>query len=197
MNCRNLQRKSCCSSSSSSGTFTSYEDVVEDYLRQYQKQAQEESDFYRNLPTLDRAIDNAAEAKLTNGNRHPHQYRIKTMAIAEAGQKLQSLPLADLDSFKALHDLLNETIGQITGIGPLMVYDTALRLGFKLGLEPEDVYLHAGTKVGATAIGIDADKTVVSKEELPKAFHILKASEIEDCLCIYKDALKTIFSDAV
>ena len=105
--------------------------------------------------------------------------------------------MTDLDSFKALHDLLNETIGQITGIGPLMVYDTALRLGFTLGLEPEDVYLHAGTKVGATAIGIDVDRTVVSKEELPKAFHILKASEIEDCLCIYKDALRTITSSAV
>ena len=85
MNCRNLQRKSCCNSSSS-GTFTSYEDVVEDYIERCQKGAQEESDFYRNLPTLDRTIDNAAEAKLSNGNRHPHQYRINKKAMAEAAE---------------------------------------------------------------------------------------------------------------
>jgi hypothetical protein len=35
------------------------------------------------------------------------------------------------------------------------MYDTALRIGAKLKLFPTKVYLHAGTRLGARALGLD------------------------------------------
>jgi hypothetical protein len=70
-----------------------------------------------------------------------------------------------------------------------MVYDTALRIGAKLGLEPEVVYLHRGTRRGVRALGLDADRTFVALGELPHELRALRPHEIEDCLCIYKTEL--------
>jgi hypothetical protein len=57
-------------------------------------------------------------------------------------------------------------------------------------LEPDRIYLHAGTREGARALGLGG--TALSKSELPKAFHRLSPGEIEDCLCIYKDDLRRL-----
>jgi hypothetical protein len=51
-------------------------------------------------------------------------------------------------------------------------------------LRREAVYLHAGTREGARALNLSG-KTI-DVRELRK----LSAEEIEDCLCIYKDALR-------
>jgi hypothetical protein len=73
-------------------------------------------------------------------------------------------------------------------MGVLTVYDVAHRIAAFLGKPPHLVYLHAGTRVGAAALGIKGD--VVDPDELPAAFAVLTAAEIEDCLCIYKDELR-------
>jgi hypothetical protein len=56
-------------------------------------------------------------------------------------------------------------------------------------LEPDRVYLHAGTRVGAKALvpcrGID----YLEPNQLPEPFHLLSPAEMEDCLCIYKEDL--------
>jgi len=87
-----------------------------------------------------------------------------------------------------VHRLVEERIAGIDGIGVLTVYDIAHRIGAYLGKEPTRVYAHAGTKVGALALGIDGD--VFDPRILPKAFLRLSAAEVEDCLCIYKDDLE-------
>ena len=95
-------------------------------------------------------------------------------------------------SFEELHALLEETIGDVQGIGELMVYDTALRIGDRLGVTPRFVYLHAGTRAGALALGQDASRKRLSPEELPATFRRLTPREIEDCLCIYKEAIARV-----
>jgi hypothetical protein len=75
-------------------------------------------------------------------------------------------------------------------IGPLAVYDITQRIGRYLGLEPEDVYLHRGTREGARALGLCGE--TVKKDQFPAAFQRLSAAEIEDCLCIFKDELKRV-----
>jgi hypothetical protein len=67
-----------------------------------------------------------------------------------------------------------------------MVYDTALRIGAKLGLEPDVVYLHRGTRSGVKVLGMDAGRPFVRPDELPDELRVLRPHEIEDCLCIYK-----------
>ena len=70
-----------------------------------------------------------------------------------------------------------------------MVYDTALRIGAKLGLEPEVVYLHRGTRSGMKALGLDVGRPFIEVDELPQALRSLRPHEIEDCVCIYKSEL--------
>ena len=56
-------------------------------------------------------------------------------------------------------------------------------------LSPEVVYLHAGTKMGARALGLDTRQGILEPEELPTPFRSLEPCECEDFLCIYKDEL--------
>jgi len=94
-------------------------------------------------------------------------------------------------TFIELHDLVDEKLGGVSGIGPLTVYDIANRLGAHLGLEPEDVYLHSGAAKGARAMGFDTAGELLPAA-FPVAFKKLRPHEIEDCLCIYKDCLGKI-----
>jgi hypothetical protein len=98
--------------------------------------------------------------------------------------------ISQLSTFDDLYKLIEEVILPINGLGPLYVYDTALRIGSYLGLLPEFVYLHAGTMTGALNLGIAIQGNRVRVKDLPKEFHSLEAIEVEDILCIYKDLLK-------
>src|SRR5262249_51982407 len=93
-------------------------------------------------------------------------------------------------TFGELLELVGHAVGRISGIGELTIYDTALRIGGKLGLEPDVVYLHAGTREGARVFGLDGASVPLSK--FPPAFRGLKPREVEDCLCIYKRDLARI-----
>ena len=79
----------------------------------------------------------------------------------------------------------------IKGIRALTIYDTPIRIGAFVKLQPERVYLHAGTKEGAKALGFYSRETL-AVSELPKMFSRLTPAEIEDCLCIYKDVIAKI-----
>jgi len=111
--------------------------------------------------------------------------------LAEAESELQERE-ADLrrrKTFEELHELVAREIGTIVGIGALTVYDVATRIGAFLELEPERVYLHAGTAAGAKALGLDHRRVSFDPAELPKEFRRLRPYEIEDCLCLYRGEL--------
>lgn len=156
-----------------------YAAIVRHYTATYQKRAKEELRHFVEATSLCEALEAAAFAKLADGRRHPHQYRLKQTALREAHRRLR---LVDL--------LVRRTIGEIKGIGELMVYDTAHRIGAHLDLEPELVYLHAGTRRGAAALGLGLGEVSLKTNRLPPAFRKLMPAEIEDCLCIYKDELQ-------
>jgi hypothetical protein len=88
--------------------------------------------------------------------------------------------------------LAERTAKGIGGIGELTIYDTAHRIGAYLRLAPENVYLHAGTRQGAKALGFKGSWASIPRREFPKALSRLRANEIEDCLCIYKNNLRSI-----
>src|SRR6266498_1169290 len=99
--------------------------------------------------------------------------------------------LRQAGSFDELFELIAATIGQIRRIGPLAVYDTALRIGARFGLQPAKVYLHAGTRMGAKGLGLDSTADAIEMGELPAELRTLTAREVEDALCIYKDEFTT------
>jgi len=92
-------------------------------------------------------------AETPNGKRYSHQNRLTRTALKQVRHALVNTPLAECRNFAVLHLEVQRRIGRIPGIGELMVYDTALRIGAKRSLSPDVVYLHRGTREGARALG--------------------------------------------
>jgi hypothetical protein len=164
----------------------SHAEVVDAYIRDHRDAGQDERRFYASQSSLADAVEAAALCELPDGKRHPHQRRIPGRVLRQAATALTNAGFA-VDTFDELHEVVRTTIGPLRGIGELAVYDIAYRIGAHLGLEPDEVYLHAGTREGARALGLGG--ATLRKDELPKAFHRLSVGEIEDCLCSYKDDL--------
>lgn len=166
--------------------------LVADYRRNHRSGARAELRFFREMPSLELAIHHAAFAidGRTPPRRYAHQRRIRMrpMRLAYAAMNASASDMRNAETFDALHELLSQLLLPIQGLGRLYVYDTALRLGAHLRRQPRVVYLHAGTRVGATALGFGPG-LYLDKRALPEPLQELDAHELEDFLCIYADAL--------
>ena len=171
----------------------SLKEIVRRYINEFRQREGRELEFFARLKDNPaRAIEHACLALLPSGKRFSHQRRIPRIVLEEAHRRIASQNLKGCVSFHDLFLLVYCCTKDIKGYGELCVYDTSLRLGAFLNLEPEYIYLHAGTRRGAKALGINPKEVYVTKEELPKPFRSLKPREIEDCLCIYEDELYEI-----
>jgi hypothetical protein len=105
-------------------------------------------DTFRRERSRASAIRRAALCEFPDGKRHPHQYLIPQRLLELAEERLQAAArrLAGARDFDALHEIVKREIGSVHGIGNLMVYDIAHRIGAYLGKAPTLVYLHRGTK---------------------------------------------------
>lgn len=166
------------------------DEIVAAYIQDCRGAARSEMRFFEIQRCMTGAIHHAALCVLPSGKRHPHQRRLRQVVLNEAERSLQEMAdaLGRAPDFFRLHRLMQEQIGMITGMGELTVYDIAHRIGAFLGKPPTLVYLHAGTAIGARALGFRGD--TVDPSQLPPAFSRLSAAEIEDCLCIYKAELR-------
>lgn len=172
------------------GDLSTLRDIVDDHIRSKRLPESLELRFYADQPTLAAAIDVAALCKMPNGKRHSHQYRIRGEDLAEARRLLLAVALASAKNFDELHDLVADAVRGVWKHAELTIYDIAHRIGSHLGLAPERVYLHRGTRDGARALGLGRGRDWLELHELPREFHRLTPAEAEDCLCIYKDKLR-------
>lgn len=166
-------------------------DIVEDYTKFELPDAERYLQFFRIQRSLTNAVTKAAFAETPSGKRYPHQRRIPRSALVKVHQALLQTDLGKASSFADLHETIKRVIGDIRGVGELMVYDTAHRIGAYLGLRPGQVYVHAGVREGARALGLNRTKTI-SRTELPPPLRKLRPEHVEDCLCIYKRELKAL-----
>lgn len=164
--------------------------VIRHYNSHHRPNEQGELNWFRRQSSLEDAISVAAKAENECGLRYSHQCRITRKALQDAN----SLVLErhdELQESKSFHDvwlIVKGTLEVVAGIGDLYIYDTALRIGAKLNLLPERIYLHAGTRRGARAFGlVTQQKEWLEPNELPKALRDLPAHEVEDILCIYRN----------
>lgn len=166
-----------------------YKAIVRLYVSDIRPKTRSELDWFRHQSSLKAAIVNAATATNSQNKRYSHQRRLKKSNLEMA--RLQLLSNIDsikkCKSFDSLFSLLEGMLLPISGLGELYVYDTALRIGAKLGCLPQKVYLHAGTRVGAKALGFSGKDKTLEMSELPRGFHDLEPHELEDVLCIFKD----------
>lgn len=168
-------------------------------VRQYQIQCRPrtvaEIRFFQSQPDLEAAVGAAASATNANGKRFSHQRRIGLASLRMATEALHAaLPvLAECRSFEEVFRIVERSVSEIHGIGGLYVYDTAQRIGASLGLLPDRVYLHSGTRKGAMALGFDGTRQSITVAELPTELRTLPPHEAEDFLCIFKDQLHRHF----
>ncbi len=165
--------------------------LVRHYISYFRGKEKAELAFVRGQPNLEKAIEVAALCRTSRGKRHPHQTRIPAAVLSEARERLLQVQsgLSACRTFDALFRMIRETLTPVRGIGEATNYDIAQRIGAFLGLAPERVYLHAGTRKGAQALGLDYRYDALDPCELPAQLRVLEPYELEDFLCIYKQAL--------
>ena len=128
------------------------------YAEHYRRDAERELAYFRRLRTDEDVISRAALARLPTGKRHSHQRRLPQVALKESQRRLLKnvSSLREAMSFDELLEMVDGIIRPIPHIGELAIYDTSLRVGARFGLEPwTKVYLHAGTRKGARALGLE------------------------------------------
>jgi len=170
---------------------SAFEMIVQHYKSEYRSGKAAELEVFRKHLSLQQAISLAGQA--TDGtHRFSHQFRLTKAALNSAtAALLASVPaIQQCGDFEELIALIDDVVGGIPGIGELYVYDTALRVGANVRIEPRRVYLHRGTRTGARALGLDGTRKSISPSHLPPALRELRPHEIEDLLCIYKGNLK-------
>jgi hypothetical protein len=167
---------------------------VQDYIDTRRDNAKEELSYFSGQPNLPSAIRVAALAINEEGKRHSHQRRIPAGTLEHFRRELSRKreALCSCKTFGELMQISEKVAAGLWKNAKLTVYDTTHRIGTYLGVEPDRVYLHAGTMEGAKALGFKGHRSFLMRRQLPKEFQRLKPYEIEDCLCIYKDELKII-----
>lgn len=157
-------------------------------------------EWCREAETFRASVYRACGSRDRNGKMHNHQSKVRETARTELADKIcaEKAYVRRIDSFDELHDFIDGA--KPWGIGPVTVYDVAVRVGAFLKLEPESLYLHAGVRAGWIALlplepfgfarrwaGIER----LRPESWPEELRVLKADDLEDFLCTYR----TIFPD--
>ncbi len=165
--------------------------IIADYIAKHREDAEKELRYFKIQRNLEDTVSLAALAKRPNGRRFSHQRRIPESVLRKVEKRLRAaIPtIRQAQSFDELHRIIEKELISIFGVGELMVYDTAVRIGAKLGLEPMEVFLHSGTRIGARNLGLNGGRRSIPVAEFPLPLQRLPAREIEDVLCIYKHAL--------
>lgn len=168
---------------------------LQSYVQEFQEEEYqclcEDVEYIKKLPSLPAAIEYAAMGRTPSGKRHSHQYKI-SRANLTAGKEIllaNQEAIRNAQDFEALIETVGDLVGPIPGLGELYIYDTAFRIGVYLDKWPEKVYLHAGVRVGASALGLDSSRPTVEMSELPDELQRLPPYKVEDFLCLFKDDL--------
>ena len=172
----------------------SIQEIAADYIRRVRSGVKLELSFYASRASMAEAIRVGANARTVDDKRHDHQRRIPGESLAELARRLlaSESEVKASTTFAQLHDLVKHLAEGVYRIGKLTIYDTSVRIGAKLGLAPQAVYLHAGTRKGAAALGMDTNQESIDPGLLPSEFKKLEPYEIEDVLCIYKKELRKL-----
>lgn len=198
--------------------------IAEDFQWRYvdRKKTDQVIKYCKKSKNYAQAVRRAVEARDKNGKHHNHQSKVDITARRKLGSKMCSKKfvrfvkalLARQDTapdwalpsrFDAFHDAIDDI--KPKGIGPVTVYDVAVRVGAYLGIEPRSVYLHAGVRQGVKALAEALlrlepnapDAIALSTRTLdkmipvsffPSTWREFKADDIEDMLCTYREVFE-------
>jgi len=169
--------------------------IVDDFMANFNLDEEPVIAYCLSQKNLIDVIKVACHSVSETNRKNRHQNRIKAIILREFGENLISI-VSDLNNAKDFETLINFIYNRkIKGIGKLAVYDIALRIGYYLKKYPDEVYLHAGTRVGAEIIlGKKIIEKSIKKEELTKiypALERLNCAELEVFLCVFHKKKQT------
>jgi hypothetical protein len=164
-----------------------WSELLANYDAEHATHEREQVHWFATQPSISTVIRLAAEATNHHGKRYDHQYRIRRVAIAAANELLLSheAEIKSASTFSVLLEMIERLLLPIPGLGELYCYDCAARIGAYLGIKPDRVYLHSGTRVGARALKLSHTRPWLLMSELPEPLQSRSAAEAENILCIY------------
>lgn len=125
--------------------------------------------------------------------RDTHQWVFSKADLRAMGAALgrDEATLVKSSSFGELYRAVEKALGLAPGRKPLLVYDVARRLGLRLGVEPDEVYLHAGVARGANALkpGLGRPRKRPLAEFPTSIRTRLTPTQAEDFLCLASKSL--------
>lgn len=182
--------------------------IVDDFQWRYvdRQKTDQVIKFCGDAPNFPTAVRRAVEARDAGGKHHNHQSKVDITARRKFGAKIikaadrGSLDLIDFDN---MYDRLDHI--KPFGIGPVTVYDVAVRIAAFLGIEPHSVYLHAGVRQGFKRLveamarqgkAKRADFIITRRDKVPLSWfpfplNGMKADDVEDILCTYREVFET------
>lgn len=151
-------------------------------------------DWCAEAPSARIALKRAVASRRPNGKMHNHQSKVS--AALPSLYLVLSRNLRHLCSSKSF-DNLHTRIARLApkGIGEMTVYDVSVRFGAYLGLKPEMIYMHAGTRGGLNAMmgtKFGSRHKVFPMWLMPMELQEEDPDEVEDFLCTYRDAFELV-----
>ncbi len=153
-------------------------------------------DLVQSKKTLADQIETAVLSLNSDGLMHGHQRRVGLERLQKYAQALLSEENVDrirkglrTRKFHNVYTVFKEETKNHYMVSDLTAYDVAQRICSASGIEPEFVYLHTGTTMGAKNLGINVrGKKYLQMNELPGWItSSLSAADVENFLCIYKE----------
>jgi hypothetical protein len=139
------------------------------------------------------ALRRAVRSIRPNGKMHNHQSKVSPALPAFEEKLIGSIGhLIRNTNFNQLYFMVDNLA--TPGIGPMTVYDVAVRFGAWLDLKPEKIYVHAGTAAGLKTLGIRVRprERSIPMELLPRILRRKDPDEVEDFLCTYRIAFERL-----
>lgn len=208
---------------------TDFSAICEDFQWRYvdRKKTDQVIIFCRKAPSFEDAVRRAVESRDENGKHHNHQSKVDIVARRTLGKlivakkreikRIKKTLLSDDQALYARFDALHDLIDDIKpyGIGPVTVYDVAVRVGAYHGIEPQSVYMHAGVRQGIRALEAAHSRWVLGDNPgpgpgraladlrgaarlkrvpmylFPEPLNKMRADDVEDILCTYREVFDT------
>jgi hypothetical protein len=144
--------------------------------------------------TFPQAVQLATDSIDQRGKMHPHQVKVRKASRDELARLIISRErqVIRFKSFGPLHDLVDSI--KPWGVGELTVYDISTRVGWYLGFEPDQLYLHTGARLGWLAlvsrfapdrVAIYKKAKMVDPARFPAPLRRISVDDAEDFLCTY------------
>lgn len=151
-------------------------------------------EFCARSETMGIALWRAVKSRRPNGKMHNHQSKVSG-TLGKLGLILSRnrMTLASSPTFDVLYHRIKRLAPK--GIGEMTTYDVAVRFGAYLGLKPEMIYMHAGTRAGLNALmgtKFGSRHEMFPMWMLPTELQDKDPDTVEDFLCTYRMAFELL-----